>query len=125
MADPLSVTASILGVTVPALHGIRLLLEDLQRIQDAPDVIRSLNNDVHLVDTALKSLQAVKEEEWKLLGADIADQSKAVITSCVSACNTFRTDLQRWTRHSGDGKLLWRDRANVGFFKEGRIESMS
>ena len=30
MTDPLSITASVVGIVVPALHSIRLLLEDLQ-----------------------------------------------------------------------------------------------
>ncbi|KAF2174723.1 hypothetical protein K469DRAFT_613557, partial [Zopfia rhizophila CBS 207.26] len=33
--------------------------------------------------------------------------------------------LQRWTRHSEDGKLAWQDRANIGFFKQGEIKTMS
>jgi hypothetical protein len=98
MADPLSFTSSIVGVTVPALHGIRLLLDDVRRIKDAPSAVQSLKKDISSTDTALKSLQAVKEEEWRLLGEDMADRSKAVITTCVTACETFRTDLQRWNR---------------------------
>jgi hypothetical protein len=30
ITDPLSITASIMGIIMPALHGIRLLLENLQ-----------------------------------------------------------------------------------------------
>jgi hypothetical protein len=37
----------------------------------------------------------------------------------------FRNDLQRWTRHSEDGRLMWQDRANIGFFKQRRIKTMS
>ena len=36
MADPLSITASVVGITVPALHGTRLLLDDLERLKDTP-----------------------------------------------------------------------------------------
>ena len=68
MADPLSVAASIVGVTVPALHGTRLLLDDLQGIADAPKAVESLKEDLLSVDMALKSLQAVKDPEWKSLG---------------------------------------------------------
>jgi hypothetical protein len=72
MADPLSFTSSIVGVTVPALHGIRLLLDDVRRIKDAPSAVQSLKKDISSTDTALKSLQAVKEEEWRLLGEDMS-----------------------------------------------------
>jgi hypothetical protein len=67
----------------------------------------------------------MKDEEWESLGKTIAEESKTTISTCTRACNEFRNDLQRWTRHSGDGKLAWRDRANVGFLKQGRIKTMS
>lgn len=34
MADPLSVTASVLSIILPALHGMRLILNGLQSIKD-------------------------------------------------------------------------------------------
>ena len=124
MADPLSIAASIVGVTVPALHGARLLLDDLQKINDAPEIVERLKDDVRSVDMALTSLQKVKDQEWESLGKSIAKESKTTISTCTRACDGFRNDLQRWTRHSGDGRLTWQDRANVGFFKQGRIKTM-
>ena len=46
MADPLSITASIVGIIILALHGIRLLLGDLQQLNDAPKTIKRLTNNV-------------------------------------------------------------------------------
>lgn len=125
MADPLSITASVVGLTVPALHGTRLLLDDLQQLKDAPKTVKRLVEDVRSVDTALELVKGVGDREWELLGAGVAEQSKTTITSCTQACNLFRADLQRWTRHSDDGKLAWQDRASVGFFKQGQIKAMS
>ena len=127
MTDPLNITASAVGIIVPALHGtrLRLLLEDLQQLKDAPKTVKRLVGDVHSVDTALKLLQSVEEREWGLLGAGIAEQSETTISSCTQACDLFRADLQRWTRHSEDGKLAWQDRATVGFFKQGQIKAIS
>lgn len=123
MADPLSITASVVGIIVPALHGTRLLLEDLQQLKDAPKTVKRLVEDVRSVDTSLKLLQNMEEREWESLG--IAEKSKTVISGCTQACDVFRTDLQRWTKHSEDGKLAWQDRTNVGFFKQGQIKAMS
>ena len=125
MADPLSIAASIVGVTVPALHGARLLLDDLQKINDAPQTVERLKDNVRSVDMALTSLQTVKDQEWKSLGTPVAEESKTTISICTRACDELRTNLQRWTRHSGDGRLTWQDRANVGFFKQGRIKTLS
>jgi hypothetical protein len=125
MTDPLSITASVVSITVPALHGTRLLLEDLEQLKNAHKTVKRLVEDVHSVATALKLVQSVEDREWKLLGADVANQSKTMISSCTRACDLFRADLQQWTRHSEDGKLAWQDRANVGFFKQGQIKAMS
>lgn len=126
MGDPLSITASIFGITVPALHGMRLLYGDLQKIKDAPDTIKDLRGDILSADRAVTLLQEMEESAWKSLGETVANEAKTVIAACGKACEAFRTDLKRWTSHSGVGRQLsWRDRANVGFFKQGQIESMS
>jgi hypothetical protein len=123
MADPVGITASAVGIIVPALHGIRLRLEDLQQLKDAPKTTKHLVEDVHSVDKALKLLQAVEGRDWSLLGADIAEQSERMISNCSQACDIFRA--QRWTKHSEDGKLAWQDRANMGFLKQGQLKAMS
>jgi hypothetical protein len=125
MADPLSITASVVGITVPALHGTRLLLDDLQALKDAPKTIKRLTDEVQSVHTALELLKSVEDRAWKSLGKGVAEQSEATISSCTQACNLFRADLQKWTRHSEDGKLAWQDRANVGFFKKDQVKAMS
>ncbi len=125
MADPLSITASVVGIIVPAWHGTRLLLGDLQQLNDAPKTIKQLTDDVQSVHTTLELLRGVEDGDWKSLGQNVAEQSKATISSYTQACNLFRADLQKWTRHSEDGKLTWLDRANVGFFKKDQAKAMS
>jgi hypothetical protein len=125
MSDPLSITAGVVGITVPALHGVRLLLNDLHQLKDAPKTVKCLLEDVRSVDAALGLLQNVGNTEWELLGPDVGKESEMTISSCTQACSLFQTELQRWTRHSDDGKLVWHDRAKVGFFKQGQIKAMS
>jgi FtsZ-binding cell division protein ZapB len=125
MTDPLSITASVVSVTVPALHGIRLLQEDLQQLKEAPKTVKHLLGDVQSVDTSLELLRAVEHREWDLLGTSIVEESKTTISRCAQACDLFRTDLEHWTRHSKGGKLAWQDRTSVGFFKQGQIKAMS
>ncbi|RMZ91867.1 hypothetical protein DV736_g919, partial [Chaetothyriales sp. CBS 134916] len=125
MADPLSIAANIVGVTVPALHSTRLLLDDLQQLKDAPKTVKRLADEVRSVDAALELLKGVDKRDWESLGAPVADQAKTSINGHMRACALFRNDLQRWTRHSADGKLAWQDRANVGFFKKVQITAMS
>ena len=123
--DPLSIAAGVVGVAVPALHCVRLLVHDLENIINAPDAVKLLKDDLLNINNALTSLQAISEPQWRSLGETVVIQSKAATSSCAESCNNFRTALARWTRHSSDGKLSWQDRAVVGFFKQGQIESMS
>jgi hypothetical protein len=123
--DPFSVTAGVVGIAAPAVHCIHMLLRDLQKIVDAPETLKSLKEDLLSVDQALTSLQAISDLQWKSLGETVVIQSKAATTTCKESCDRFRTALSRWTRHSEDGKLSLRDRAMVGFFKQGYVKSMS
>jgi hypothetical protein len=46
MADPLSIGTGVVDIIVPAFHGSRLLLDDLQAIIDAPKALETLTNNV-------------------------------------------------------------------------------
>jgi len=121
----LGVAASIVGITVPALHGARLLLDDVQQIKGAPKAIIGLKSALRSLEMAYKALQAVEQRDWDALGGSVAEQAKITIASCEDACNLFRADLQYWTKHSDDGTLSWQDRLNVGFFKQHRVAALS
>ena len=125
MAEALGVAASVTGLVVPALHGIRLLLTDIKKITDAPTAVERLQQDLTSLDATLDSLKAIEDADWIALGEIVADQSKTAISTCKAACETFHSDLQRWTRRSQGGKLSWRDRANIGFFKDHQIKTVS
>ncbi|KAI0968710.1 hypothetical protein F4678DRAFT_464324 [Xylaria arbuscula] len=125
MVDPLSTAASVVGIVVPALHGIRLLLDDLEKLSDAPETVKNLKGEIRLVEATIQSFLTITEPQWQALGTSIVEQSKTTLISCQESCEKFTAGLVGWTRHSGDGKLSWRDRALVGFFKQKRIEAMS
>ena len=125
MYDPLSVTAGVVGIIVPALHGTRLLLNDLQELKDAPKTVKRLTDDVDSVYVALELLHSVKMVDWESLGERVNDRSKATISSCTRACDLFRADLQKWTRHSEGGKLALLDRTTMGFFKKEQVKAIS
>ncbi|KAK4243177.1 hypothetical protein VTI28DRAFT_7188 [Corynascus sepedonium] len=123
--DPFSTTAGVVGIVAPTLHCVRLLIEDLQNIAAAPDAVTVLTNDLQSAGLALASVQAVTDSQWKSLGGAVTAQSEAAITSCKTSCERFKTSLDRWTRHSTDGTLSWRDRATLGVFRQSHIKSMS
>ena len=123
--DPFSITAGVVGIVAPTLHCVRLLIQDLQNIADAPDAVKALTGDLQSVGLALASVQAVTDPQWVSLGEAVTAQSKAAITSCKISCERFKTSLDRWTRHSTDGTLSWRDRATLGVFRQGHVKSIS
>ena len=123
--DPLSIAASVVGVVMPALHGVRLLIDDIQKIRDAPDDVRSVRDDLLAIGKGLTALQTVSDPQWESLGETIVIQAKSAMNLCTESCDRFRASLHRWTRHSDDGKLSWRDQAMVGIFKQSQIKSMS
>jgi hypothetical protein len=85
MADPLSITASIVGIVGPALHTTRLLLEDLQQLKHAPKTVKRLVEDVRSVDTVLELLYSVEKREWDSLGAGVAERAETAIGSSTYA----------------------------------------
>ena len=123
--DPLSITASVVGIVGPALHCVRLLIKDLENIADAPDAVKALTNDLQSVSLALASVQGITDPQWISLGEAVTAQSKAAISSCKLSCERFKASLDRWTRHSAEGTLSWRDRATLGVFRQGHVKSMS
>ncbi|KAJ4288640.1 hypothetical protein N0V90_011877 [Kalmusia sp. IMI 367209] len=125
MSDPLSITAGIVGIVAVALQGTRLLLNELEQFKDTPKIIRRLAEDVQSVNNTLYLLENVDESDWESLGTTIAEHSKATIISCTNACNIFRADLDRWTKHSNDGKYAWQDRTKLAIFRQSQVKAMS
>ncbi|KAJ6109456.1 hypothetical protein N7486_001691 [Penicillium sp. IBT 16267x] len=122
MADPLSITAGIAGIVTPALHGIRLLSEDLKQIKDAPGNVFTLRESIGSVERSLVSLDTIGDKAWESLG--VAENTKTTIKICGETCDEFRNALQRWTKHSKGDSLSLLDRSKIGFWKQHHIESM-
>ncbi|OIW27996.1 hypothetical protein CONLIGDRAFT_634325 [Coniochaeta ligniaria NRRL 30616] len=123
--EGLAFAASVVGVVGPALHCVRQLVDDIQKIVDAPSAVKALKDDLTTIDEALTSLQTISDYQWESLGETVVNQTKAATNLCTQSCEKFRSAIGRWTRHSdvGGGKLSWRDRAMVGFFKQSQLKS--
>ena len=125
MADPFSITAGIAGIAAPALHGTRILLDDLRKISDAPALVKALEGDISTINLTLESLREIPEAQWEALGNATVEQSKTTIRTCTEACVKFKADLEQWKGKSKGGQLSFRGRLNVGFLRESQIKSMS
>ena len=58
MADPLSITASVLAVSTAALQGAKLLFELLDGVKNAPEDISAISNDTHAFYDIVFSLES-------------------------------------------------------------------
>ncbi|RGP77946.1 ATP-nad kinase [Fusarium longipes] len=123
--DPLSITAGVVGVAVPALQCIHKLRKTIQAILDAPSEIASLGEELMAIEQAIDSLQEVSDQQWQSLGESVVTQSKTGMNLCRKSCNKFQAAIDHWTRHGQDGKLSWRDRTAIGIFGQDQIKSTS
>ena len=125
MADPLSVSIGIVGIVKPVLDGTRRLLNDLQKITNAPEAVERLRQEVNTISASLSLLKSIEDSTWASLGTPVTDHSKAALNSCEAACDTIRGNLQRWTKPSKGGTLSWLDPVNVGFFRDHQLKAHS
>lgn len=126
MGDPFGAAASGIQIATFALHGVRLLLQDIENIREAPQAVAKLKDGLREVELAVDRLKAVEGSKLEALG--VLEQSLLAIKTCDKSCETFRNDLRQWTKHSKhseDGKLHVWDRIKVGFFRNERIKSLS
>jgi hypothetical protein len=126
MSDPLSFTASVVGIAAPTIRCIGVLLREINNIADAPETLLTLKSRLQALQQALRSLEAIPREQWESLGQPIVDQSRSAIAACDKTCKELQDLLDRTTRHSihsESGKLALRDRLMIGFVKHGRVKS--
>ncbi|KAH7459865.1 hypothetical protein FOMA001_g19847 [Fusarium oxysporum f. sp. matthiolae] len=123
--DPLSITAGVAGVAVPALQCAQQLRKTIQAILDAPGEIASLGEELLTIEQAITSIQEVSDQQWQSLGKAVVTQSKTGMNLCRKSCSKFQAAIDHWTRHGEDGKLSWRDRTAIGLFRQDQIKSTS
>jgi hypothetical protein len=120
MTELLSIPPSVVGINASTLEDVRLFIEVLQQLKEAPQTVKSLLEDLQSVETSLNLLQGVKWREWDLLGASVQEKLETTIGSCMHACHSFRYCLQPWNPFSEGGKLASQDRIS-----EGQVKAMS
>merc|ERR1712070_1171143 len=73
MAEAVGLAAGIIGIVVPALHGARLLLRDLEKITTVPDAMAKLKEDVASISASLVLLKDIDEPVWLSLGVGVEE----------------------------------------------------
>jgi hypothetical protein len=121
MADPLSVTASVVGITTAALQGVQFLVQTIDGVKGAPDTIKGVSTDLRAVQAVLQSLvETVQVDSSQIV---LSEQIKHAVGNCKRACGAFRLQIEHWMERSTQDKMFWVDRWKVGLFGLERIKT--
>ncbi|KAH8701327.1 hypothetical protein GQ44DRAFT_586082, partial [Phaeosphaeriaceae sp. PMI808] len=119
--DPLSITASIVGITTAALQSVQFLAKTVDNIKEAPDTVRGISTDLRAVQPVLQSLdKALHDDSSQIV---LSNQIKYAVENCDRACRAFQSQVEHWMEHSTEDKMFWIDRWKIGLFGLERIKT--
>ncbi|KAK2693005.1 hypothetical protein QWA68_007117 [Fusarium oxysporum] len=101
MSDPLSVTASVVGIIGALLHGSKRLYEFIDALQNAPKDIAALSTDLRALYEILAHITNVQDRLSS--SPNLCASLKAPLENCLNIFNEFTTLLQGFTQTSRDG----------------------
>jgi hypothetical protein len=119
---------AITSLVPPALHAIRILLDDIRGILDAPTDIERIVVELETVEGVVATLdKSVKDgrnmnDDFKELVS--SKHIEKAVTACGSSCQNFREQLRKWLKHSTDAKVHWWDQAKVGFLGAKKVKAL-
>ena len=123
MADPVSLTAAVVGITTAAIGSVKFLYTTIGDIKNVPTTLGNIKLDLQAVEPVLqKLLTELEKEDSQVL---LTDAIKGAMENCNLACSSFKEKLDHWMRHAAKHKAFWaewQDRARVGIFEQGTIK---
>jgi hypothetical protein len=122
--DGVSAASAIIGIIVPALHGARILYDDIEKVVHIDKILQPINNDLKALVEVLSSLERFCQDvntPQEALEALKQNNVEPASKNCQTVCSAFQAKLDKWTKHSKDGKVAWRDKFVPGFFGESDI----
>ncbi|KAG7436988.1 White collar 1 protein [Fusarium oxysporum f. sp. raphani] len=121
MSDPLSVTASVVGIVGALLRGSKRLYEFIDSLQNAPKDIAALSTDLRALYEILAHITNIQDRLSSHL--DLCVSLKAPLENCLSIFDEFTALLQGFTQTSRDGTIqvrVWKQMAWA--FKDKEIQ---
>ncbi|EXJ77534.1 hypothetical protein A1O3_09761 [Capronia epimyces CBS 606.96] len=125
--DPLSLTASTIGITQFAIDSIVRLREFIDNVAEAKEVVQDIVSNLEDVQRPLAALEELTISDRKTYAAAKADLENTgvgeAVNKCGQACADFMDNLKQWTKHSSDQKFSLRDRFSVGIWNKEKIRT--
>ncbi|KAK7576789.1 hypothetical protein V3481_015351 [Fusarium oxysporum f. sp. vasinfectum] len=121
MSDPLSVTASVVGIVGALLHGSKRLFEFIDSLRNAPKDIAALSTDLRALYEVLAHITNVQDKLSSNPGLCVS--LKAPLENCLRIFDEFTTLLQGFTQISRDGTIKVRVWKNMAWaFKDKEVQ---
>lgn len=122
MADPLSITASVIGVITAACQSCKALSDLIYSFVNAPKNLSNLRGDLNTLRALIESLEQtvspVSPDAITYLSTEQNSCMKELvpaISSCQTACDDFAQRLSKATSRSPQGRVSLIDRAKWQF----------
>ncbi|KAF5989612.1 GATA transcription factor LreA [Fusarium bulbicola] len=112
MSDPLSVTASVVGIVGALLHGSKRLYEFIDSLRNAPKDIAALSTDLRALYEILAHVTNIQDRLSNHV--DLCTSLKAPLENCLNIFDEFTTLLQGFTQTSRNGTIqvrVWKQMA--------------
>lgn len=118
--DPLSISASAIGIVTFALQAVKLLNDDLQNIKNAPAALRDAGIDLNALEPMLTTLQDAAKQNQDQLARN--RRILLALENCFDVCKSFRQQLRAWSKLDSDGQLAMSSRVKMGLLGQERIK---
>ncbi|KAM6510064.1 hypothetical protein FALCPG4_017693 [Fusarium falciforme] len=122
MGDPLSVTASVVGIVAAAVQGVQLLSNTIERIRNAPKAMRNIQDEIQQLKPILTQLESAIDEGRS--GLILDSEIKIALENCHRVCTKFSESLNHWMRHSIDHQMSMIDSAKIGILRQDQIRTL-
>ncbi|CAM1504967.1 Fc.00g106040.m01.CDS01 [Cosmosporella sp. VM-42] len=109
MADPLSITASVVAVVTAAIQSTKSLTETVKRFKDRDQILSRLQHELEDLINILNALKEVTNIETSILAL-----LKGPVDRCSQVCREFETSMKEF---SGKSKTGFRDWAKMEFMR--------
>lgn len=119
--DPLSITASVVGITTAALQSAQFLVKTIDNVKDAPGIIKDISADLRAIESVLQDLnKKVQDGSSQIIRSN---QIGPAVENCDRACKAFQLQVDRWMKHSKEDKIFWISRWKIGLFGPDKIKT--